>query len=195
MSSNRQHRCMTFFAHQTSQLRHRDHLSVFMAENISSSEINSAICSRLIFFPGIHELKPEQILVIQNIVRGKDVFAALPTGFGKSLTVQILPSVLKSLQSSYVSPSPLVIVVCPLKSIIKDQVSYLRSLGLKAGYVGESDELDKRIINGTAQIDLLYGSPESFVGEEKIRGMFSNMFYHKNVAAVVCDEVHTLVHW
>ena len=166
-----------------------------MAENISSSEINNAICSSLIFFPGIHELKPEQILVIQNIVRGKDVFAALPTGFGKSLTFQVLPSVLKSLQSSYVSPSPLVIVVCPLKSIIKDQVNYLRSIGLKAGYVGESDELDKRIINGTAQIDLLYGSPESFVGEEKIRGMFSNMFYRKNVAAVVCDEVHTVVHW
>ena len=159
------------------------------------SEINRTICSSLIFFPGIHELKPEQILVIQNIVRGKDVFAALPTGFGKSLTFQILPSVLKSLQSSYVSPSPLVIVVCPLKSIIKDQVNYLRSLGLKAGYVGESDELDKRIINGTAQIDLLYGSPESFVGEEKIRRMFFNMFYRKNVAAVVCDEVHTVVHW
>ena len=58
-------------------------------------------------------------------------------------------------------------------------MNYVRSLGLKAGYVGESDELDKRIINSTAQIDLLYGSPESFVGEEKIRGMFSNMFYRK----------------
>ena len=133
------------------------------------------------FFPGIHELKPEQILVIQNIVRGKDVFAALPTGFGKSLTFQILPSVLKSLQSSYVSPSPLVIVVCHLKSIIKDQVNYLRSLGLKAGYVGESDELDKRIINGTAQIDLLYGSPESFVGEERYGECFPTCFTEKRL--------------
>ncbi|CAH3188689.1 unnamed protein product, partial [Porites evermanni] len=147
-----------------------------MAKNISSSEINNAICSSLIFPPGIHELKPEQILVIRNVVRGKDVLAALPTGFGKSLTFQILPSVLKSLQSSYVSPSPLVIVVCPLKSTLKT-----KSLGSKAGYVGESDELDKGIINGTAQINLLYGSPESFVGEEKIRGMFSNMFYRKNL--------------
>ena len=112
--------CTTFFARQKSQLRLaiERHSSVIMAENISSSEINNAICSSLIFFPGIHELKPEQILVIQNIVHGKDVFAALPTGFGKSLTFQILPSVLKSLQSSYESSSPLVIVVCPLKSII-----------------------------------------------------------------------------
>ena len=84
-----------------------------MAENISFSEINNAICSSLIIFPGIHELKPEQILVSQKVVRGKDVFADLPTGFGKSLTFQILPSLLKSLQSSYVAPSALVIVVCP----------------------------------------------------------------------------------
>ena len=31
-------------------------------------------------------------------------------------------------------------------SIFKDQVSYLKSLGLKAAFVGESAEIDKRII-------------------------------------------------
>ena len=41
-------------------------------------------------------MKPEQILVVENIVRRKDVFAALPTGFGKSIAFQILPSVKKS---------------------------------------------------------------------------------------------------
>ena len=91
-----------------------------MAENVSSDEIENAICSSLRCFPGISELKPEQTLVIENIVCGSDVFAALPTGFGKSLIFQILPSVLNTLQSNSVSPSSLVIVVCPLKSIIKD---------------------------------------------------------------------------
>lgn len=46
-------------------------------------------------------------------------------------------------------------------SIIKDQVSYLRSLGLKAAFVGESVEIDKRIIKGTAEMDILYGSREA----------------------------------
>ena len=91
-----------------------------MAENVSSDEIENAICSSLRCFPGISELKPEQTLVIENIVCGSDVLAALPTGFGKSLIFQILPSVLNTLQSNSVSPSSLVIVVCPLKSIIKD---------------------------------------------------------------------------
>ena len=57
----------------------------------------------------------------------------------------------------------------------------LRSLGLKDTFIGESDELDRRIINGTAQIDRLYGSPESFVGEEKFREMFSNSYYRRRL--------------
>ncbi|KAL9976770.1 hypothetical protein ACROYT_G014100 [Oculina patagonica] len=145
------------------------------------------------FFPGINELKSEQILIIENIVRGRDVFATLPTGFGKSVTFQILPSVVKYLQRS--SGSPLVIVVCPLNSIIKDQVNYIRSLGLKAAFVGESSETDQRIVEGTAEIELLYGSPKSFVGDVKFRGMFAKDFYRKNVVALVCDELHTVVHW
>ena len=66
---------------------------------------------------------------------------------------------------------------------------------MKAAFVGESAEIDNKIIEGTAEIDLLYGSPESFVGDDKFRGMFSNDFFRKNVVAVVCDEVHTVVQW
>ena len=48
---------------------------------------------------------------------------------------------------------------------------------MKAAFVGESAEIDKRIIEGTAEIDLLYRSPESF-------GMFSNDFFRRNTVAV-----------
>ena len=40
-------------------------------------------------FQDVRRPKPEQQLVIQIIVQGKDVFAELPTGFDKSLTFQI----------------------------------------------------------------------------------------------------------
>ena len=46
-------------------------------------------------------------------------------------------------------------------------MNYLRSLLLEAAFVGESAEIDKRIIKGTADIDILYGSSESFVGDDK----------------------------
>ena len=72
----------------------------------------------------VEELTPEQVLIVENVVLRKDVFAALPTGFGESLTFQILPSVCKALfYRGFDVPSlPLVIVVSPLSSIVKDQV-------------------------------------------------------------------------
>ena len=48
-------------------------------------------------FPDVQDLKPEQRLIICRTCRSQDAFAALPTGFGKSLTFQILPNVFKVL--------------------------------------------------------------------------------------------------
>ncbi|XP_078356451.1 ATP-dependent DNA helicase RecQ-like [Oculina patagonica] len=168
-----------------------------MAECIPSKEkIAKAIEASLNSFPNINKLKPEQMLVVESIVRGVDVFGALPTGFGKSLTFHVLPSVLKYLQSSdAVSTASIVIVVCPLTSIIKDQVKYLRSLGFGATFLGESPESDKRICAGMDGTNFVYGTPESFLGDQKFREMFSNQFFRQNVAAIVCDEVHTIVQW
>ena len=43
---------------------------------------------------GYSQLKPEQLKVIMEFVCGKDVFAVLPTGFGKTLCYACLPLVL-----------------------------------------------------------------------------------------------------
>ena len=37
------------------------------------------------------DLKPEQKCILKAFVEGKDVFVALPTGFGKSLCYALLP--------------------------------------------------------------------------------------------------------
>ena len=125
------------------------------------------------------------------------MYASLLTGFGKSLTFQILPSVYNVLhnQGFDMPPSPVVIVVCPLSSIVKDQVSYLRSLGFEAAFIGENEKRDKDIVEGKVKCQFLYGSPESFVGDRKFKEMFFQPQYRRNVVAVVCDEVHTVVHW
>lgn len=90
---------------------------------------------------------------------------------------------------------PVVIVVSPLSSIVKDQVTYLRSHGFEAAFIGESAKQDNDIFEGKIKCHFLYGSPESFVGDIKFRKMFSQQHYRQNVVAVVCDEVHTVVHW
>ena len=162
-------------------------------------DLQQALEESLSFFPVI-QLTAEQRFIIEKIVGRRDVFGQLPTGYGKSLTFQLLPGVLKSLNAKgYDFPStPLVVVISPLMSIVEDQVKYLRSIWIQAAYIGESKTKDAEILNGEGVFSLLFalfGSLESLTGDKKFREMFSKEFYRKNTVAVVCDEVHTAVHW
>lgn len=68
-------------------------------------------------------VKEMQMAVFVSFVMGHDVFAILPTGYGKSLCYQCLPLPLlfDKVQSSEAGPS-IVVVVTPLTAIMKDQV-------------------------------------------------------------------------
>ena len=70
---------------------------------------------------GYQELKDLQMKVITRFVSGHNVFAILPTGFGKSLCYACLPPLFDHL----LQPEELsiVIVVTPLLAIMEDHVS------------------------------------------------------------------------
>ena len=88
-----------------------------------------------------------------------------------------------------------VVVVCPLLAIMEDQVNLLTFLGFKAGFVVESNERDQEILEGSIDLNFLYGSPESLVSDERFRAMLSKEFYQSNTVAIASDEVHTVVRW
>ena len=144
------------------------------------NDLQTALKESLALFP-VDELKAEQRLIIETIVARREVFGQLPTGYCKSLTFQLLPGVLSSLKAKGYEfpPNPLVVVISPLISIVEDQVKNLRSLGVKAGYIGESKKSDREILDGKGDYALLYGSPETLTGDEKFREMFSMEFYQK----------------
>ena len=68
---------------------------------------------------GYSELKTEQLKVIMEFLRGRDVFAILPTGFGKTLCYVCLPLIFDKLTRT---ASSIILVVTPLNAIMKDQV-------------------------------------------------------------------------
>ena len=70
---------------------------------------------------GYEHMKPEQLEVVLGVLNSRDVFAILPTGFGKSLCFAILPSMYDQLLPLAL-PS-IVIVVTPLTAIMTDQAS------------------------------------------------------------------------
>ena len=69
---------------------------------------------------GWSSVKPEQKEVVEAILK-TDVFVILPTGFRKSACYQCLPLLHTKLYPG--SDSAIIVVVSPLKALIKDQAS------------------------------------------------------------------------
>ena len=67
---------------------------------------------------GFTSLKPEQEETITQFTLGRDMFVALPTGYGKSLCYYCLPYVFDSVRK--VENKSIVLVISPLVALMKD---------------------------------------------------------------------------
>src|SRR5258708_6777978 len=77
---------------------------------------------------GFTSFRPLQEEIIRDALAGKDVFAVLPTGGGKSLCFQ-LPALVRP---------GLTVVVSPLIALMKDQVDALQAGGVPATFLNSS---------------------------------------------------------
>ena len=71
---------------------------------------------------GLQRANELQMQVIVAFVMGQDVFAILPTGYGRSLCYACLPILLDDLYRNSVRKI-IVVVVTPLTAIMEDQAS------------------------------------------------------------------------
>ncbi|MDA0839946.1 MAG: DEAD/DEAH box helicase [Planctomycetota bacterium] len=127
--------------------------------------------------------------LLSRTVAGIDALGIMPTGSGKSLSFQ-LPSILL--------PGA-VLVICPLRSLMRDQVHNLRDFGINAADFISSDVAAPqraRIMDDffSGRLQLLYISPEriqikSFLQE--LRNESSRL----NISCVAIDEAHCVSEW
>src|SRR6476469_750497 len=117
---------------------------------LSPMDLNTALKKHF----GYSAFRPLQREIVEDALAGRDVFALMPTGGGKSLCFQ-LPALLRD---------GLTIVVSPLISLMKDQVDALQTSGIPATYLNSTlsaDEARARLrglYNG--EFRLLYVAPE-----------------------------------
>lgn len=136
-----------------------------------------------------------QANAIREFVVGRDVFVILPTGSGKSLCYAALPYVFDILRAE-TDFSSIVVVVCPLQSIMEDQVRKYMARGLQAAFIGIAQK-DEVVREGVAsgKYQLVYMSPEAMLLNLRWREMFRSDIYQRNLVCLAVDEAHCVEKW
>jgi ATP-dependent DNA helicase RecQ len=133
---------------------------------------------------GFTSFRPLQSEIIRDTLAGRDVFALLPTGGGKSLCFQ-LPALLRP---------GLTVVVSPLIALMKDQVDALQAAGIAATFLNSSLAVgqSRPRLRGLHQAEyrLLYVAPERLM----LPGFLEDV-QRWNVNLIAVDEAHCISEW
>ncbi|MDR1134689.1 MAG: DNA helicase RecQ [Clostridiales Family XIII bacterium] len=133
---------------------------------------------------GYSEFREGQSDIISRILNGEDVLGVMPTGAGKSICYQI-PAIMFE---------GIAIVISPLISLMKDQVSGLQQSGVKAcllnSSLGAAEQRD--IMNRVAQgeFKILYIAPERLLMDE-----FIELAADLHISMITVDEAHCVSQW
>lgn len=133
---------------------------------------------------GFQTFRPNQESIIGSILDGRDVFAVMPTGGGKSLCYQLPATLLHGTA----------VVISPLISLMKDQVDAAVENGVQAAFMNSSMNSDEvsdvyRMLKYN-KIKLLYVAPERFAMPhflEKLKAVVISLF--------AIDEAHCISEW
>lgn len=133
---------------------------------------------------GYDSFRPLQEQIIQDSLAGRDVFALLPTGGGKSLCYQ-LPALVRG---------GMTVVISPLIALMKDQVDALTTMGVRAAcwHSALEGSAVSRLIQDldAGQIQLLYVAPERLMAPG-----FREALGRWNPTAIAIDEAHCISEW
>ena len=122
--------------------------------------------------------------IIESICAGRDTLGLMPTGGGKSICFQVPALAMEGV----------CVVVSPLVALMKDQVSRLHELGIRAVAVHSGMRRDQIVVALENCIlgdyKILYVSPERLASE-----LFLTKLRHMNVSFVCVDEAHCISQW
>lgn len=140
---------------------------------------------------GNHSFRPNQREVINATMSGYDVFVLMPTGGGKSLTYQ-LPAL--------ICPG-ITLVICPLVSLIQDQIMHLLQVNIPAAYLSsnmewpEQQEILRELTSVYCKYKLLYVTPEKVAKSDVLLRQLELLNARGSLARIVIDEAHCVSQW
>ncbi len=133
---------------------------------------------------GFSEFLPLQWEIIHRVLQRKDTLVVMPTGGGKSLCYQLPAGLFEGVT----------VVVSPLVALMRDQVSQLEQIGVRAGCLNhlvplrEYQTIMQKVRAG--QLRLLYLAPESLLRPEILL-----LLEQSRLACMAIDEAHCISEW
>jgi ATP-dependent DNA helicase RecQ len=135
---------------------------------------------------GYDGFRPHQEAIIDAVLAGEDVLAVMPTGGGKSLCYQVPALAL--------GPGSLVLVVSPLIALMREQVAFLRGLGVEARLLNSTLDSGEWKVNAEAamrgDVRLLYLAPETLASSRAVE-----FLAQAQVDLLAVDEAHCISEW
>lgn len=133
---------------------------------------------------GYDAFREGQTPVIEHILAGEDVLGIMPTGAGKSICYQVPALVMDHIT----------LVISPLISLMKDQVSALNQMGVHAAYLNSSltyGQYRKALeFARGGRYKIIYVAPERLLTEE-----FIQFACAVTIDMVSIDEAHCVSQW
>ena len=133
---------------------------------------------------GYDSFREGQEEIINEILKGRDVLAIMPTGAGKSLCYEI-PALMMD---------GITIIISPLISLMQDQVTALKDLGITATYINSSlsDFEIGNVLNDIKndKYKIVYVAPERLESQS-----FIDFMANIKIAMVTVDEAHCISQW
>jgi ATP-dependent DNA helicase RecQ len=133
---------------------------------------------------GYDNFREGQDVLINSILEGKDTVGIMPTGAGKSLCYQIPALILDGIT----------IVISPLISLMKDQVSTLNQAGIHAAFLNSSLSYNQYRLAleyvKQGRYKIIYVAPERLMSPE-----FLEVFLELNISMISIDEAHCVSQW
>ena len=133
---------------------------------------------------GYTSFRKGQDELVENILQGKDVLGVMPTGAGKSICFQVPALMMEGVT----------IVISPLISLMKDQVTTLVQQGVSAAYINASLTFEqyKKVLFNTRQgkYKIIYVAPERLVVDS-----FIEICNSLTISMVAVDEAHCVSQW
>lgn len=133
---------------------------------------------------GHETFRAGQRQTVDNLLAGRDVLCVMPTGAGKSVCYQI-PALISD---------GITIVISPLISLMKDQVSALKQAGIDASFINSSlssEEYSEALRHAASgKCKLIYVAPERLNAPR-----FLEMCSAVKISFVAIDEAHCVSQW